>query len=114
MEENIEIPVHPSCKYLLDQILYHKNENIKSTNAILDMKRMKFYDKLNRPYEIDLVAYINETANDNIEKQDKKNTNPYKVINLAYNEDLKKDDISEANLRNSMFDLNNSQFFIKN
>lgn len=103
LEKNIEIPIHPSCKYFEDQILYHKIENIRNNNAIFDLKRMKFYDKLNRPYEIDFIGFINE-LNEN--KDNKKND--YKVINLAYNEDIKKDEVTEANLRNSMFDLNNS------
>ena len=105
LEKNIEIPIHPSCKYFEDQIFYHKAENIKNNNAIFDLKRMKFYDKLNRPYEIDFVSFIVEFSND---KENKKND--YKVINLAFGDDLdlKKEEITEANLRNSMFDLNNS------
>lgn len=105
LEENIEIPVHPSCKYITDQILYHKTQNIKNTNNIFDLKRMKFHDKLNRPYEMDMVAFINECNNEN--KEDKRNI--YKVINLAFNEDANRDEVTEANLRNSMFDLNNSK-----
>ncbi len=68
---------------------------------------MKFYDQLNRPYEIDMVAFLTENLNEN--KDDKRNA--YKVINLAFNEDLKEDEINKANLGNSMFDLNNSSYF---
>ena len=104
MEENIEIPVHPSCKYISDQIQYHKKEGIKNNSTVFDLKRMRFHDKLNRPYEVDMIAFINEFSNEN--KDDKKNT--YKVINLAYNDDMNKDEITQSNLRNSMFDLKNS------
>ena len=65
---------------------------------------MRFHDKLNRPYEVDMIAFINEFSNEN--KDDKKNT--YKVINLAYNDEMNKDEITQSNLRNSMFDLKNS------
>lgn len=71
---------------------------------MFDLKRMRFHDKLNRPYEVDMIAFINEFSNEN--KDDKKNT--YKVINLAYNDDMNKDEITQSNLRNSMFDLKNS------
>lgn len=104
LEDNIEIPVHPSCKYINDQILYHKIQNIKSNKTIFDLKKMKFYDKLNRPYEIDMIDFLSNNINES--NDDKKNT--YKVINLAFNEDIKKDEITETNLRNSMFDVNNS------
>lgn len=104
-EINIEIPIHPSCKYIEDQIYFHKVENIRNNQAIFDLKQMRFYDKLNRPYDIDFLAFINECSNEN--KENKKND--YKVINLAFGEDLKRNEMTEANLRNSMFDLNNSK-----
>ena len=50
------------------------------------------------------MKILNEFSNEN--KDDKKNT--YKVINLAYNDDMNKDEITQSNLRNSMFDLKNS------
>lgn len=102
-EEGIEIPVHPGYLYIVEQLLYAKQDFLKNPNRGGQNEQiMKFYDKLNRQYEINISLLFNP----NEEKSEKTN---FQVAN-TYDHGSRADEMNETLSKNSMFDVNHSYY----
>ena len=88
---NLKIFVHPSFYYIEDLLELAKTENIKlALETLHTSSKMKFYDMLNRDYEVDLLDMVSEMReNKNLSKAIK-----YTTMNEAFNdkEDKRYDD----------------------